>query len=438
MLMLLRFGARCFTPRSCFSKPHCVPQLVRRSRVQASCQQKQMGTRATPSFAARTRRLGLFGVLASAGLSTGRAFSLSAGSPVMLRVLRAKGTTGVSSAMSTRMSSAAEFKVALFDATGTLMNLAEAPGKTYSRIAAAHGVPCPSSEELDARFRGVIGDTPPVEYAGPRSADAATREMAWWREVVARVFGEGATHSGFNECFDALYAHYGRGKAWALYPEALPTIDALKRDGWTVGVLSNFDSRLEPVLTDLGVFQASDFFVLPRDSGLIKPDPGQPPPLPLPHMMPCAVALQRNPAALYPASPTRAGLDPCVGPTGRRGVRLCAPSSGGGGRAGSQPGRCTRHHGRRQRSLRRARRRVLRPARRAGRSQGKAFGSGGLLCRSQPLRGRGRRPSSFAASVGVGRAGATRSVPRRCIMSWRWRASAPRKAPSKETSYQKR
>jgi len=229
----------------------------------------------------------------------------------MLRVLRAKGTAGVSSAMSTRMSSATEFKVALFDATGTLMNLAEAPGKTYSRIAAAHGVPCPSSEELDARFRGVIGDTPPVEYAGPRSADAATREMVWWREVVARVFGEGATHSGFNECFDALYAHYGRGEAWALYPEALPTIDALKRDGWTVGVLSNFDSRLEPVLTDLGVFQASDFFVLPRDSGLIKPDPGQPPPLPLPHMIPCAVALQRDPAALYPASPIRAGPDPC-------------------------------------------------------------------------------------------------------------------------------
>ncbi|KAJ1491033.1 hypothetical protein T484DRAFT_1934121 [Baffinella frigidus] len=167
-----------------------------------------------------------------------------------------------------------ELKAVLFDSTGTLMGLAEKPGATYSRIAKSHGVACPAPTELDARFREVIGSKDPVVYAGAGSADAEARELAWWREVVGSVFGDAASDPGFDGCFAELFTHYGRGEAWTLYPEALATIAALKRAGWTVGVLSNFDSRLEGILADLEITQETDFLVLPRDTGVIKPHPG--------------------------------------------------------------------------------------------------------------------------------------------------------------------
>ena len=45
----------------------------------------------------------------------------------------------------------------------------------------------------------MIGSKDAVVYAGARSADGEAREVAWWREVVGRVFGDAASDPGTPE-----------------------------------------------------------------------------------------------------------------------------------------------------------------------------------------------------------------------------------------------
>ena len=108
-------------------------------------------------------RLGLVGILASAGIHSGQAFSFTAGQ--LRRPLGPSLRTGRALCVPpaprvhcglAKMNGGEEetvLKVVLFDSTGTLVRLAEAPGETYSRIAKSHGVACPTPTELDARFR---------------------------------------------------------------------------------------------------------------------------------------------------------------------------------------------------------------------------------------------------------------------------------------------
>lgn len=51
-----------------------------------------------------------------------------------------------------------------------------------------------------------------------------------------------------------------------------PLLHALRRSGWGLGVLSNFDSRLLRILAELELADLFDFVLLPRHTGIPKPD----------------------------------------------------------------------------------------------------------------------------------------------------------------------
>lgn len=106
-------------------------------------------------------RLGIVGILASAGIPSSQAFSFAGGQlrrplgPLTrtARALCVPPAARVHCGLSKMDGQKEELKAVLFDSTGTLMGLAEKPGATYSRIAKSHGVACPAPTELDARFR---------------------------------------------------------------------------------------------------------------------------------------------------------------------------------------------------------------------------------------------------------------------------------------------
>lgn len=58
----------------------------------------------------------------------------------------------------------------------------------------------------------------------------------------------------------------------AVYPDVLPLLHELRKSGWHLGVLSNFDSRLLKVLADLKIAHIFDFILLPMHTGVPKPD----------------------------------------------------------------------------------------------------------------------------------------------------------------------
>ncbi|KAM1125118.1 hypothetical protein ACFX2B_039951 [Malus domestica] len=58
-----------------------------------------------------------------------------------------------------------------------------------------------------------------------------------------------------SQCFEELYNCYTTDKAWHLCdPDAEKVVKALRKAGVKVAVVSNFDTRLRPLLHDLCLF----------------------------------------------------------------------------------------------------------------------------------------------------------------------------------------
>jgi len=164
----------------------------------------------------------------------------------------------------------------LFDATGTLIELAEPVGETYSRIASIHGVALPAWR-LDDAFARVRRRMPPMVFPDAPADEIAAREREWWRDLVRRVFlaTDGtARFADFEAYFDALFAHFARGDAWRLREGAAPTLAELARRGLRLGVASNFDLRLAQILEAVGITGFFEVVMTPGIARAAKPDRG--------------------------------------------------------------------------------------------------------------------------------------------------------------------
>jgi putative hydrolase of the HAD superfamily len=70
-----------------------------------------------------------------------------------------------------------------------------------------------------------------------------------------------------------VYREFGDPRRWRAYDDVLPALARLKRRGMKVGIISNWDRRLETLLVGLGLGPALDTIVSSAAVGLHKPDP---------------------------------------------------------------------------------------------------------------------------------------------------------------------
>ena len=159
-----------------------------------------------------------------------------------------------------------------FDAAGTLIEIAEPVGETYARIGGRHGIAVVPAE-VEGRFRAAMAAAPPLAFAGISSVGRSTREREWWRAVVRGSLGNPANVPAFDRCFDELFLHYAGAGAWRVFPDVLAALAALRSRGLVVAVVSNFDSRLGPLLADLGIARLVDHVFVSSSVGYAKPDP---------------------------------------------------------------------------------------------------------------------------------------------------------------------
>lgn len=159
----------------------------------------------------------------------------------------------------------------LFDAAGTLIHLPRGVGWHYREIAARHGMDL-DEKRLGAAFAAAF------RAAGPRVSTGVSRpddDKGWWRALVRRLFsdcGQAPAEEVFRAMFEELYAHFAEPGVWALYPEVEGVLDAL-HGRYRLGVVSNFDRRLYPVLDQLGIRRYFDAVVISSETGADKPDP---------------------------------------------------------------------------------------------------------------------------------------------------------------------
>ena len=161
-------------------------------------------------------------------------------------------------------------KTIFFDAAGTLFHLPRGVGWHYRDVAARFG--CQLDEgSLSHAFR-TIWKQIPVRPASrlPRPDD----DKGWWFSLVERVLDQcdvSTNQLPRLDYFEQLYAEFTRPGIWELFPETQEVLAGL-RNRYRLGVISNFDGRLRPILASLGLAEFFNPFVISSEVGADKPD----------------------------------------------------------------------------------------------------------------------------------------------------------------------
>ncbi len=146
-------------------------------------------------------------------------------------------------------------RVIFFDAMGTLFGLKSSVGDVYAAIAAQHGVTA-EPKSLTQAFFETFKNAPPLAFGENEPEKLNRLEFQWWYSLAAQSFikvGLLAQFGNFEAFFRELYQHFATATPWVLYPDVLPTLTHWRAQNVTLGIISNFDSRLNSVIEALGL-----------------------------------------------------------------------------------------------------------------------------------------------------------------------------------------
>lgn len=82
---------------------------------------------------------------------------------------------------------------------------------------------------------------------------------------------ESCSRSFCSQIADSLISCYGTSECWHKYPGTIELLDSLRKRDVILGVISNFDERLETVLKDTGIHRYFTFVLTSYDFGMEKP-----------------------------------------------------------------------------------------------------------------------------------------------------------------------
>jgi putative hydrolase of the HAD superfamily len=104
---------------------------------------------------------------------------------------------------------------------------------------------------------------------------STSREISlnFWRTVYHTAFERLGVEDEDHKLATALYERFTKHESYRLFPDALPTLKALKQADLTLGVISNFEEWLEEMLTAWEVAPLFDFLVISGKEGIEKPEP---------------------------------------------------------------------------------------------------------------------------------------------------------------------
>lgn len=154
------------------------------------------------------------------------------------------------------------YKAALIDAAGTLLQPSEPAALVYLRAAAKYGVVL-SEREVLHRFRRAYNT--PWEHSHIRYVGDG---RPFWKYIVAQ-----STGCNNSELFEEIYKYYEDPRAWGLAPGAAQSLERMHAAGIKLAVVSNFDTRLRPLLDKLGILHLFDEVIVSAELGIEKPNP---------------------------------------------------------------------------------------------------------------------------------------------------------------------
>lgn len=165
-------------------------------------------------------------------------------------------------------------KIIFFDAVGTLFGVRSSVGEIYAQFAKQAGLEVDASS-LNSAFGQSFRAAPRESFADAAPSDLPRLEYEWWRAVAQDSFervGALKLILDFDAFFRPLFSHFETEAPWIVYPETLTALAILKSLEIELAIISNFDSRLYPVLKVLGLADWFASITLSTQVGVPKPE----------------------------------------------------------------------------------------------------------------------------------------------------------------------
>lgn len=163
----------------------------------------------------------------------------------------------------------------LFDAGLTLIRTASTTAQVAEPVLARSGVPFTP----DSLRRAMTAADARVEAQwtqGDWFASERTVRLLFvsaYRAALAELPGVVGDADLAAHLADSIYDSYNDTQHWTLYPDVLPTLEALRGAGVQMGVVSDWGHGLEAIALELELGRYLRFMVVSSRFGLTKPDP---------------------------------------------------------------------------------------------------------------------------------------------------------------------
>lgn len=153
-----------------------------------------------------------------------------------------------------------------FDAVGTVLEPSPPVRRAYLQAGRRHGHEATETEVGHLFKTSFAQEEARDRIHGLRTCEA--REEERWRNIVS------TTLPGVRDletCYQELHAHFGFPDAWRVLPGVSELFSLLTDLGISVGIASNFDSRLHGIIRSKPEFQGIRHVVVSSEIGWRKP-----------------------------------------------------------------------------------------------------------------------------------------------------------------------
>lgn len=160
-----------------------------------------------------------------------------------------------------------------FDIGGTLLEIYRPLAELVHDYLAREGYQVPV-EPLYQAVRTTVASLP-TRHPSYTSLEA---NRDWWMHLYEGTLNLGIGTQEIPQLLlatvrDALWEQHRRGDNLRVYADAEGVVETLSERGFRLGVISNWDDTLSPILDRFGLLTAFELLIVSSDLGLEKPDP---------------------------------------------------------------------------------------------------------------------------------------------------------------------
>ncbi|XP_008283865.1 haloacid dehalogenase-like hydrolase domain-containing protein 3 isoform X2 [Stegastes partitus] len=160
----------------------------------------------------------------------------------------------------------------LWDVKDTLLKVRASVGEQYCKEAERMGLSL-SPVEVEAAFRQAHR-----RYSSRYPNYGITQGLngkTWWTGVVRDTLSQCRVQDPalLDTAANNLYYNFCNAENWEVFPDSQKALESCSSLGLKLGVVSNFDSRLEAILRSCGLLSHFSFLVTSEEAGVAKPSP---------------------------------------------------------------------------------------------------------------------------------------------------------------------